>query len=89
MTWRRCLAAWVACGAAVALHAAAAPGPSVALAGQMGSKALLVIDGQPQIEVLEVQPVVETVGALCEHPRKMSQAVTQISQPDSFSPQTT
>ena len=38
---------------------------------------------------LEVQPVVETVGALCKHPRKLSQAVTQISQPDSFSPKTT
>jgi aspartyl protease family protein len=47
LTRRRCLAALVACGAAVALHAAAAPGPSVALAGQMGSKALLVIDGEP------------------------------------------
>jgi len=29
------------------LAAAAAPGPSVVLAGQMGNKALLVIDGQP------------------------------------------
>jgi aspartyl protease family protein len=33
--------------AALPLLAAAAPGPSVALAGQMGNKALLVIDGQP------------------------------------------
>jgi aspartyl protease family protein len=44
---RRCLAAAVACATGLALPAAVAKGPSVALAGQMGSKALLVIDGEP------------------------------------------
>jgi aspartyl protease family protein len=44
---RHWLAAVAASAASASLAAAAAPGSGVALAGQMGNKALLVIDGQP------------------------------------------